>query len=367
MSDHLDAIVIGGGFYGAAIAVHLAERAEFSGVMLIEKEKQLLARASYNNQARIHNGYHYPRSLTTAYRSRVNYPRFLHDWPNAVERGFTHYYAVARDSKVSAHQFERFCGEIRAEYTLAPKYVRNLFDAHLIEQVYAVEEAAFDATKLASWAESALAQSGVEVRLSTRVEAVRRSPGGYLLVDQGGETLETRFAINCTYSGLNRFAGAIPPTRTELKHEITELALIKAPEELLRVGVTVVDGPFFSMMPSPPHGLHTLSHVRYTPHCSWLDEPGADPYERLNTYPKESRVDRMLRDATRYLPLMRQSRYQSSLFEVKTVLRKSEGDDGRPILFEVCDRQPGLVSILGGKMDNIYDALERLDSELSVG
>ncbi len=91
-----DAIVIGGGFYGAAIAVYLKTERGLANVVLVEREPDLLLRASYNNQARVHNGYHYPRSFTTAYRSRVNLPRFLRDHPAAVKRDFIKLYALAR-------------------------------------------------------------------------------------------------------------------------------------------------------------------------------------------------------------------------------------------------------------------------------
>jgi hypothetical protein len=117
------------------------------------------------------------------------------------------------------------------------------------------------------------------------------------------------------------------------------------------------------MMPFPARGLHTLSHVRYTPHLHWMDEPGLDPYERLRDYPKASRVDRMVRDTARYMPAVLDATHEDSLFEVKTVLRKNEGDDGRPIFFERHADLPGCFSILGGKIDNIYDILEKLDAE----
>jgi glycine/D-amino acid oxidase-like deaminating enzyme len=56
-----DAIVIGGGFYGCEIALELV-RLGFEKVVLVEREPGLLRRASFVNQARIHNGYHYPRA-----------------------------------------------------------------------------------------------------------------------------------------------------------------------------------------------------------------------------------------------------------------------------------------------------------------
>jgi len=71
-------------------------------------------------------------------------------------------------------------------------------------------------------------------------------------------------------------------------------------------------------------------------------------------------MDRMIRDAARYFPAIFDACYIDSLFEIKTVLVKNESDDGRPILFEKHHQLPGCYSILGGKIDNIYDCLEKL-------
>jgi glycine/D-amino acid oxidase-like deaminating enzyme len=364
-----DAIIVGGGFYGAAIAVYLAKRRGIKRIVLVEREAALLTRASHNNQARVHNGYHYPRSFTTAHRSRVNLPKFVRDWPDAVARDFTKLYAIARrNSKVTAKQFERFCREIGARLQPAEPSLRALFEPRLVENVFRVEEYAFDASKLANWAERELNEHHVQVRLGTRVTGISQGPNGALTVAMHSRTgdselVSCRYAFNCTYSGLNQFKGDFPGTHTALKQEITEIALMKVPRALQDLGVTVMDGPFFSMMPFPPRGLHTLSHVRYTPHLHWNDQQGIDPYAKLGAYPRTTRVDRMMRDAGRFLPALLDAEHVDSLFEVKTVLVKNEGDDGRPILFEKHPGLPGCYSILGGKIDNIYDIFEKLDAE----
>lgn len=371
MSLPYDAVIIGGGFFGATVAAHLRNRWGLGRIVLLESAKDLLTRASYSNQARVHNGYHYPRSFTTAFRSRVNLPRFVRDYPEAVKRDFTKIYAIARrNSKVTSRQFRRFCAEIGATLESPPASLRSLFEPTLIEDVFLVEEYAFDATVLRRIARAALDVAGIEVRLQTRVRGMRAA-GGRLAVDctsaDGGETgLAARYVFNCTYSGLNQFGGDFPGTRMRLKHEITEMALLVPPPELAGLGVTVMDGPFFSMMPFPARGLHTLSHVRYTPHLHWMDEAGIDPDRRLREYAKVTRVERMVRDSARYLPAVAKAKYVESIFEVKTVLTKNEGDDGRPILFERHPELPDCFSILGGKIDNIYDILERLDAALAV-
>ncbi|MEY4754933.1 MAG: hypothetical protein RJA44_2608 [Pseudomonadota bacterium] len=367
-AEHFDAIVIGGGFYGCAISIHLIRQRGLARVLLLEREARLMQRASYNNQARVHNGYHYPRSFTTAYRSRINLPRFVQDWPEAVVSDFTKIYAIARgQSKVTARQFVRFCNQIGARLDPAPDAIRGLFEPRLIEDVFLVQEYAFDTSRLAEWARRELTDVGADVRPGRQVRTIRSRPQGLELshVDAAGNTAlaVAPWVFNCTYSGLNQFGGDFKGTQAGLKHEITEMALVRPPPALAGLGVTVMDGPYFSMMPFPARGLHTLSHVRYTPHRHWFDQPGTDPYEQLRLDPPQSRCDRMVRDSARYLPAVLDAVQVDSLFEIKTVLRRSEGDDGRPIFFERHLDLPGCYSILGGKIDNIYDILEKLDQE----
>lgn len=132
-----DALVIGGGFYGCALSLHLRQRG-FRRILLVEREGDLLARASYSNQARVHNGYHYPRSFVTAYRSRVNLPSFCRDYGFATKTDFTMLYAVAaKRSKVTPTDFERFMREIGAPFSRAGSDLRDLFDRSLVAAVYA--------------------------------------------------------------------------------------------------------------------------------------------------------------------------------------------------------------------------------------
>ncbi len=367
-----DAIVIGGGFYGAAIAVYLAERRGFKKIVLVEKEDSLLCRASYNNQARVHNGYHYPRSFTTAYRSRENLPRFFRDWSHVVKQDFTKLYAIARqNSKVTAKQFERFCGTIGASLEPATQKQRALFDHRLIEDIFIVQEYAFDSSLLAAQLERDLLGHGVAIRTRATAQSIRQgnSPFEPLTVavshrDKSVESLAANYVFNCTYSGLNQLSGDFSGVSTQLKHEITEMLLVDMPDELRGLGITVMDGPFFSMMPFPSRGLHSLSHVRYTPHTHWLDEAGVNPYEKMSAYEGYSRYDRMIRDVGRYVPKTLSAKYIDSLFEVKTVLLKNESNDGRPIFFEKHTNPLGCYSVLGGKIDNIYDIFEALEKEV---
>jgi len=100
-------------------------------VILVEKEDDFMQRASYTNQARVHNGYHYPRSILTALRSRVSFPRFYDEFKDCVDDTFDKYYMISRlQSKVSAKQFEKFCNRIGAVCESAPLKITDLVDSN---------------------------------------------------------------------------------------------------------------------------------------------------------------------------------------------------------------------------------------------
>lgn len=357
--------MIGGGFYGASIALYLKRSRNVSDVVLFERAPQLLTRSSFTNQARVHRGMHYPRSFTTARRSAINAPRFEADYGASVFRDFTKLYAVpCNGSLVTPRQMERFGAEIGADIAPAPPALAALFDPARIAAVYLVTEHVFDADRLRMTMIERLAESGVDVRTNADVTAVESSSTGVRLrYDVDGQSAEMRadVAFNCTYSRIQHLLGEAAPLA--VRHEISEMVLVEPPAELSNIGVTVMDGPFFSLMPFPARGLHSLSHVRYTPHMFWQEDGKIDPYAKLAEHHCESRADRMIRDAARYLPAMRFAKPHSSMFEVKTVPTGRDHDDGRPILFLREEQYGRVLSILGGKIDNIYDALERLDAE----
>lgn len=370
-----DAIAIGGGFFGCRIALSLREI--FPRVLLVERAPDLLQRASWVNQARVHRGYHYPRSILTALRSRVNFSYFASEYADCIECDFEKYYAIARYfSKANLKQFKTFCARIGAPLHPASSKAAADFNPTLVEGVLTAIEYVFDADKLRERVREQLHERGIDVCLQTEARSLEPSATGGVAVevrggDGGVETLKAGLVFNCTYSALNRILAASGLDIIPLKHEFTEMALVEVPPALRNKGITVMCGPFFSLMPFPPRQLHTLSHVRYTPHCHWYDRP----QEPLRTVrlpaaghcPYRSRFPHIIRDASRYLPALRESRYVGSLWEIKTVLPRSEIDDSRPILFQRDRNLPGAISVLGGKIDNVYDLPQELKSITAGG
>ncbi|MEL7317963.1 MAG: FAD-binding oxidoreductase, partial [Pseudomonadota bacterium] len=233
-----------------------------------------------------------------------------------------------------------------------------LFNEDRVEDVFACFEVAFDYSILAQGMAKRLAEAGVDVRLSTELVTLQDQKRGVIAGLSDGSEVSARYAFNITYSQINSVLAKADLPPASLKHEIAEIALVEPPEELAEAAVTVMDGPFFSCMPYPAAGLYSLTHVRYTPHESWADHSSRDPYAHFAALDPQTRYAFMLRDAQLYMPALAGARYDRSIFDVKTVLIKNEQDDGRPILYHQKPEDSRVISILGGKIDNIYDLFD---------
>ena len=353
-----DVAVVGGGFFGAYLALKLAKTGR--KVILLEAGPALMQRASLVNQARVHHGYHYPRSTLTALRSRENYGKFLEDFSYALDTKVEAYYAVAtQHSKINADQFYRFMQRIGAPIRPAPRAIGKLFDPTLIEATFQVEEAVFDSAALRARMEKDLEAAGVKVLLNTKVE--RLNPGGVIETRNG--KVQAKQTLVCTYGFTNEVLVKSGLTPLDLRNELAEMALVQPPAELQGKAFTVMCGPFFSLLPYPTANCYTLSHVRFTPHETWTGITSlADDHCRV---PPPSRSSGMMKDAMRYLPCVGKSSYLRSIYEIKTLLPKSEHNDSRPILVKSIPERPDVLVVIGGKIDNVYDAWDTLSKQLT--
>ena len=370
-------IIVGGGFFGLYLASHLSQNGE-GHVRVFEKENSFMTHASYNNQARVHNGYHYPRSVLTALRSRISFPRFVKEFPDCIYSDFEKYYMVGRPlGKVTAEQFYQFCKRIGAEIEVAPEKISKLVNPRYIEAVYRTKEFAFDAHKLRDQMLQRLDEK-IELNLGVEVKKVTQSQSGKLEVhcqtcDGSIEVYVADHVFNCTYSRINALTTSSGLEVIPLKHEMTEMCLVDVPDILKSVGITVMCGPFFSVMPFPSvrhngHVVHSFSHVRYTPHYEWYDEASnyIDAHYRLTHDVRHTCWDYMIHDAMRYIPCLQECKRLDSLWEVKTVLPRSEVNDSRPILCQFNYGLKGFHCVMGGKIDNVYDAVAAIQNELGV-
>lgn len=348
--NHYDALVIGGGIYGCVVALTLKHY--FDRVAILEQTSSLMSRASYVNQARIHNGYHYPRSFLTALRSHINYLRFVKEYRTCINSRYQSIYAIARyNSKINPKQFVIICQQIGIPLKIANTKIKKLFNPQLVEEVFITKEAVFDSSKLQKIFAAQLMDKNIEIILNTNVERVFQSATLKILTNS--KVFSATFVFICAYSGINTILKNSYLPLLPFKHELAEILLVKVPHQLSRLGITLMDGPFFSILPFPKERLHSLSHVRYTPHTAWQET-------LKETLTKNTNSHFMITDIQRYIPLMKQIEYVKSMYEIKTLLLKNEIDDGRPILFRKNHGLKNLYIVMGGKIDNIYDIQQQI-------
>lgn len=294
-------------------------------------------------------------------KSLVLHKRFMADFPEAIVDDFQMLYAIAnRHSKVSSKRFYRMFRDVGAPIKPASSSQTALFDEKMIEGVYACTETSFDYKILRKSLQERLERSGIDIKLNTSLVELRDQSGsGVVATLSDGSEITARYAFNVTYAQINDTLSRAKLPQTKLKHELAELALIEPPADLEPYGITVMDGPFFSCMPYPSENLYSLTHVRYTPHDSWTDDgTRGSAYDWFSRQTPETRVQYMIRDAKRFLPCLHDATYVKSIYDVKTVLQKNERDDGRPILYRQSPPESRVISILGGKIDNIYDLFD---------
>jgi hypothetical protein len=369
---HVDRLVVGAGLFGLYGALVLAQRG--LRVAILDADSEPMMRASQVNQARVHNGYHYPRSLTTALSSVQYYSRFVRDFADAVNTRFDQIYAIARSqSFMSADGFEMFCD--RAGVQCDSVDPDQWFRRGTVESAYRTDEYSFDAERLRRIMCAKVVETpGVSWYQPARMAHVDRDADGFTVALEDGRRLRADGILNASYAGTNQVLTRLGEPPLSLKYELCEIILTNVSDQLQGVGLTIMDGEYFSLMPYGLSGFHSLTSVGFTPHrvshdvtphfvcqarntaCNdvALDNCSFCPEAPPSSWPFVSQMTR------RYLADRHTVRFAESLYAVKTVLKTSEVDDARPTMVIRHSDHPWVTSVLSGKIATIYDLEEAL-------
>lgn len=232
-------------------------------IHLFEATESLLSRASLANQARLHTGMHYPRDFETASNAKRDHDLFAEAFRPAV-RDVSQLYAIANDSKVSFSEFQDFAIRLGHE----PKALNpsTWFRPGTIQGLLGVMESSFDSSILSGLlSESFSSLKNVEIHYSTPVLGI--ADGHHPSIRTTSGTSEFDLLIVSSYAMNSKFAQDAGVSLQPYENQLTEIALGKFPG-LENMGITVMDGDYWSTMPFGQTGLHSLSHVKLTPMLS---------------------------------------------------------------------------------------------------
>ena len=365
-----DFVVIGGGLFGSYAALHCASLG--LKVCLIERENALFKKASVVNQARLHAGYHYPRSVATARMSDDNKARFTADHKDMVYSNFEKYYAIDKHGSFTDNrQFQRFCDFLEIQCEAVSNH--PLFNYDRLESVYRTTEHTFDPFLIKNKYKKKLdEEKKITTKLSAEIIQVEQNDllNWSITVEQEGSTclIKAPAAINATYAGTNSILDLFGFDQWNIQHEISEIGLIEAPQ-LKDIGLTVMDGPFGSIMPYGKSGLLSISSVAYTHHkVSYANKPSfdcmqknkacqPDKLEDCNSCPAqpESNIKKMTAQMGQYFSKPIDWKHFKSLYTIKSKLKSSHIDDGRPTEIRQFSEKPYFYGIFAGKINSIYE------------
>jgi len=336
--------VVGAGIFGVTSAVKLANAG--NSVDLYESNSDILCAASGINQYRLHRGYHYPRSKSTALSSKYSEDSFRQEYGEAVVDGNEHYYIIAREgSKVTGEQFLNFCKECDLEHEQAS--LDDHADPKQVDLAIKGVESLMDPIKLKILAQKKLADAQVNIILNSTFMPERID--SYDIV------------VNCTYANANFVLEKYPEAQKDYQFEVCEKPILKLPPQYKGKSIVVMDGPFFCIDPYSDTDLHVMGNVVHAIHATNIGPFPIIPEEikpLLNKgiikNPPVTNIKFFLEVARKFMPGLKGAEYVGSMYTVRTVLPNVDKTDERPTLVErVGDK---IINVFSGKIGNCVDA-----------
>ncbi len=370
-----DKVIIGAGLYGLYSALHCGKSGQ--KVVVLEYDNEPFSRATYINQARVHKGYHYPRSISTAMKSAYYFDRFNKDYEFCIHSKFEQVYATSSHfSWTNAKQFKKFCSNagIMCEEISPSKYFKN----DTCDGAFLTEEYTYDAQILKNYFLGEIAGlSNISIIYKVRIKDILLKGSYYKIILSDGRIFESDFVLNATYASVNQVISKLGFEPFSIKYELCEIILCNVSNKLQNTGITVMDGPFFSIMPFGKTQYHSLTSVTFTPHkTSYNSLPTFDCQKKCNGIcspnqlancndcpaKPESAWNYMSTLAKKYLKDEYGFEYVKSLFSMKPILKASEVDDSRPTVIRQFSSNPIFISVLSGKINTVYDLDEVLNN-----
>jgi hypothetical protein len=271
-------------------------------------------------------------------------------------------------SKTSPQEFLGFCSEIRVPFQrLSP-------DSIPIEVIGAgspivCPEVVYDCSLLRKMIRERLAWCHVPIRLGCEVTAISGNNGRFS-VHVGDEERYAAFdaVINCVYAELDRLSKRLGHAAPRRKFEYTSVLVISL--DVPAVGVTVMDGPFMTLLPYGFSNRFLLYHVERTVIAqvidtqmprSWCDTRMAP----LTSMDRSSFATNYLHACQQFVPALERASVVDILQGPRMVLARNEDNDARPSIINQPERV--YFTVFSGKIDHriwVVDELVRKVQDL---
>lgn len=336
--------VIGGGIFGATCALEFAKIAQVS---LFERHSELLTEVSFNNQVRHHSGFHYPRSYDTIAEIKAARHDFEAEYEDAILRDIPSYFCTsATGIEIPAERYLAACMNSNLAFTLGgpPEGVLDLSKVNLSLKT---DEAVYDVPRLREIVTDRLRRNNeINFHPGTNVLSGSFNTNGSKKLTvagpQGVREESFDYVVNATYMNRNLMAQWFGFPVEPLRFDLYELLVLQIP--IPQVCVTIIDGPFTSLVGTGREGEFLLSHIHNSVSRSVIPVDGIPP--DWGTLPTNRAI--MLRHSARYLPVLSKVTSVESRWATRTVNAFARDFDARPTV--ITNHGFGCWSVMGGKI-----------------
>jgi hypothetical protein len=314
-------LIIGGGWVGC----HLASKLRIShDVVIYEKNEKLFSETSYNNQNRLHIGYHYSRNYKTRELCRKTFSKFMNQYGFLTKEIKNNVYCIPR--KESLIDFETYLSIFKTGFK------HTLFNSNLenMEGCISTKEKYID-FKLANKHFNEKLKD-IHVKNDVKKRDIPKLKKQYDLI------------IDCTNNSLPN------QKKSNEFYELTVSYIYKNKITPEFGALTLVDGKLFSIYPYYDN-LFTVTDVELTVLKKFKS------LKRLNEFKKKidkkflsQKVSLLENKVCFFYPnFLDEFEYQTFMLSVKSKV-ENKSDDRSPVI----KVEDNLLSIFTGKIQGIY-------------
>jgi glycine/D-amino acid oxidase-like deaminating enzyme len=352
-------LIIGGGIFGLTTAIVLGEHG--LKVTLVEKNKDIMQEASLVNQNRIHYGYHYPRSKGTVEEALIGLNTFKEFYGESIYDSFDKYYAIGkRGSHLNAEEFYTFCQNLGL--SLKEAYPpEEILDPSMVEACWLTPEPIFDYHKLKQMIIYRIAKNkNIRVVRNTQPISINHLNGEKEVILTNGYKVRCDAIISATYAGIADIVDLFNRDKVKAKFQLCVMPILEMDSPPKPFGVTVMDGPFCSLMPKGFNKGHfILYHVT---HSVIQEHIG---YHSVDWSPIDGFIELDIMEHSKdFYPILNKMKLRDSWITTRIVLPDQEMDDARPTLF--LDHGKDIYSIFSGKLTTCVDVANEALIKLGV-
>lgn len=361
METKVHVLIIGAGIFGLTAAIVLGEAG--IRVTVIEKEEDVMLGASLVNQNRIHFGYHYPRSQATSLESLQGLQSFKEYYGRSMHSGFKKYYAIAKkDSHLNAVQFQAFCKELNLSHEEAyPE--KGIMNRDMVEACWLTNEPIFDYNILKQEVIYRVTKiKNISVIRNVKPVSIRENSRKEKRVTlSSGSEIVCDTIVNATYAGISETACMLGKDPIAAKYQLCLLPVLTLSDTVSPFGVTIMDGPFCSLMPrGVSKDQFILYHVKHSVIETHVGDRNVE-WSPIEGFPDLDIIER----SKIFFPILDKMKICDSWITTRIVLPRQEIDDARPTL--ILDHGDNIFSLFSGKLTTCVYAAKELLSRVTTG